>query len=112
MILEVSWDGLWTLSFGLSQFHGLTALGSCVKWPRDLGPGTSCEAAPKTEQKQSDARRKYNFHCCGFVIAKLVDGDHRGTGPCSLASFREAGAGPGRLPRSVDAGRLGKLRSN
>ena len=22
MILEVSWDGLWTLSFGLSQFHG------------------------------------------------------------------------------------------
>jgi hypothetical protein len=22
MILEVSWDNLWTLSFGLSQFHG------------------------------------------------------------------------------------------
>ena len=22
MILEVSWDGLWTLPFGLSQFHG------------------------------------------------------------------------------------------
>jgi hypothetical protein len=22
MILEVSWDDLWTLSFGLSQFHG------------------------------------------------------------------------------------------
>ena len=22
MILEVSWDGLWTLCFGLSQFHG------------------------------------------------------------------------------------------
>ena len=22
MILEVSWDSLWTLSFGLSQFHG------------------------------------------------------------------------------------------
>ena len=22
VILEVSWDGLWTLSFGLSQFHG------------------------------------------------------------------------------------------
>ena len=22
MILEVRWDGLWTLSFGLSQFHG------------------------------------------------------------------------------------------
>ena len=22
MILEVYWDGLWTLSFGLSQFHG------------------------------------------------------------------------------------------
>jgi hypothetical protein len=22
IMLEVSWDGLWTLSFGLSQFHG------------------------------------------------------------------------------------------
>jgi hypothetical protein len=22
MILEVTWDGLWTLSFGLSEFHG------------------------------------------------------------------------------------------
>ena len=22
MILEVCWDGLWTLSFGVSQFHG------------------------------------------------------------------------------------------
>ena len=22
MISEVTWDGLWTLSFGLSQFHG------------------------------------------------------------------------------------------
>ena len=22
MMLEVCWDGLWTLSFGLSQFHG------------------------------------------------------------------------------------------
>ena len=22
MVLQVSWDGLWTLSFGLSQFHG------------------------------------------------------------------------------------------
>jgi hypothetical protein len=32
MILEVCWDSLWTLSFGLSQFH-VAALGSCVKWP-------------------------------------------------------------------------------
>ena len=22
MVLEVCWDGLWTLSFGLSKFHG------------------------------------------------------------------------------------------
>ena len=33
MILEVCWDGLWTLPFGLSQFHGL---GLCVKWPLAL----------------------------------------------------------------------------
>ena len=47
MILEVSWDGLWTLSFGLSQFHGrgswvvcepilsicITLVGVCVVLP-------------------------------------------------------------------------------
>jgi hypothetical protein len=48
MILEVCWDSLWTLSFGLSQFHGhrswvvcevaLTSLGiklsiSYISWP-------------------------------------------------------------------------------
>ena len=26
MILEVSWDGIWTLSFGLSHFHGFGPL--------------------------------------------------------------------------------------
>ena len=33
MILEVCWDGLWSLPFGLSQSHGhgLMAVGSCVK---------------------------------------------------------------------------------
>ena len=29
MILEVCWDGLWTLSFGLSQFHGHGSWVSC-----------------------------------------------------------------------------------
>jgi hypothetical protein len=34
MILKVCWDnGLWTLSFGLSQFSWSRLLGSCVKWP-------------------------------------------------------------------------------
>ena len=32
MILEVSWEGLWTFSFGAHNFM-VTALGSCVKWP-------------------------------------------------------------------------------
>ena len=35
MISEVAWDGLQTLSIGLSQFHGsfmVTGIGSCVKW--------------------------------------------------------------------------------
>ena len=32
MILEVPWDGLWTLSFGLSQFH-------------DYGSWLMCEVA-------------------------------------------------------------------
>ena len=27
MSMDVSWDNLWTLSFGLSQFHGR---GSCL----------------------------------------------------------------------------------
>ena len=30
MILEVCWDGLWTLSFGLSQFHGHSSWLVCV----------------------------------------------------------------------------------
>jgi hypothetical protein len=29
MMLEVSWDGLWTLSFGLAQFHGHGSLLTC-----------------------------------------------------------------------------------
>ena len=33
MILEVCWDGLWTPSFGLSQFHGHSSWLVCVKWP-------------------------------------------------------------------------------
>jgi hypothetical protein len=36
MILEVCWDGLWTLSFGLSQFHGQ---GSWLKCEVALGVG-------------------------------------------------------------------------
>jgi hypothetical protein len=32
MILEVSWDSLWTLRVG-SHNDMVTALGSCVKWP-------------------------------------------------------------------------------
>ena len=33
MILEVSWDGLWTLFFLGSHNSMVRALGSCVKWP-------------------------------------------------------------------------------
>ena len=32
MVLEVSWEGLCTLSFGLSQFHGHGSWLVCVKW--------------------------------------------------------------------------------
>ena len=43
MILEVSWNGLWTLSFGLSQFHGhgywpvcevalISTINECKQW--------------------------------------------------------------------------------
>jgi hypothetical protein len=35
MIFGVSWDGLWTLSFGPHNFM-VTALGSCVKWALTL----------------------------------------------------------------------------
>ena len=37
MILEMCWDGLWTLSFGLSQFHGHGS------WPKyEVTPIMSC----------------------------------------------------------------------
>ena len=38
MVLEVCWDGLWTLSFGLSQFHGD---GSWLMCEVTLGTGDS-----------------------------------------------------------------------
>ena len=34
MILEVCWDGIWTLSFGLSQFHGHGSWLVCKVAPR------------------------------------------------------------------------------
>ena len=40
MILEVSWDGLWTLSFGFSQFHGHGSWRKCgsgsKKWSESV----------------------------------------------------------------------------
>jgi len=52
MILEVSWDGLWTLSFGFSQFHGyrswlmcevaLTPLHPIIRPPFMLRIGPLC----------------------------------------------------------------------
>ena len=46
MILEVAWDGLWTLSFGLSQFHGHDS------WlVRESGPK---EHTPKIEVLELD----------------------------------------------------------
>ena len=41
MILEVCWDILWTLSFGLSQFHG-------------HGSSLVCEVAVKFQNSQVD----------------------------------------------------------
>ena len=40
IISEVSWDGLWTLSFGLSQFHGHSSWLVCVKQSPTLGAHT------------------------------------------------------------------------
>ena len=40
MILEVCWDGPWTLSFGLSQFNGH---GSWLMCEVALGVGHHCE---------------------------------------------------------------------
>jgi hypothetical protein len=48
-ILEVLWDGLWTLSFGLSQFHGHNS------W-------FMCEVALKLVSKQS------YFHVQTYLI--------------------------------------------
>ena len=36
MVVEVCWDGLWTLFFWALTFFMVTALGSCVKWPLRL----------------------------------------------------------------------------
>ena len=42
MVMEVSWDGLWTLSFGLSQYHGH---GSWLVCELALGPAFMVDLA-------------------------------------------------------------------
>jgi hypothetical protein len=48
MILEVSWDDLWTLSFGLSQFHG-------------HGSWLMCEVALKCHTLNSTCQLMWGF---------------------------------------------------
>jgi hypothetical protein len=54
MILEVPWDGLWTLSFGLSQFHG-------------HGSWLVCEVALSVQDKQSCCQWMANLGYYSFV---------------------------------------------
>ena len=53
MILEVCWDNLWTLCFGLSQFHGHGSWLVCEVYPRPLIAWklglTTCTRGPKFE---------------------------------------------------------------
>ena len=58
MVLEVSWGSLWTLSFGLSQFHGHSS------WP------LVCEVArtliwegPKLGDERSQSAMPANCQC-------------------------------------------------
>ena len=55
MISEVCWDGLWTLSFGLSQFHGHSSWLVCEVDLREKKP----ENKNKYEQKQNGFMFKF-----------------------------------------------------
>ena len=54
--LEVPWDGLWTLSFGLSQFHGhgswlmLEVALRVTKWVRITKPLIQCGPDPNSKR--------------------------------------------------------------
>jgi hypothetical protein len=58
MILEVCWDGLWTLSFGLSQFHG-------------HGSWLVCEVVLRSPSREEKGGGPYthltNFHQVNFA---------------------------------------------
>jgi len=77
MSLEVSWDGLWTLSFGLSQFHGLDS------W-------VVCEVALRTT---SHTRLKARDHCS----LKYVIGQKGQLRPSSLYIRRWGSKHPKKL---------------
>ena len=55
MILEVSWDGLWTLSSRLSEIHGHGSC-SCVKWPL-------CDFVGVRENETKNNALLQNFRC-------------------------------------------------
>ena len=57
MILEVSWDGLWTLSFGLSKFHGHGSWLVCevaLSPPRALDKPSQTSRCPWHESPNHD----------------------------------------------------------
>ena len=59
MILEVCWDGLWTLSFGLSQCHG-------------HGSWLVCEVALTNVMAQSRSTNPLQFHTLAYWLIPLT----------------------------------------
>ena len=78
MILEVCWDGLWALSFGLSQFHGHgywlvceVALSTCesipslgLPWAMDRIPGGRASTGEEGEPTSALKELKVFAECC------------------------------------------------
>ena len=69
MILEVFWDGLWTLSFGISQFHG-------------HGSWLACEVA--LNHRCSRWAWKFVF----WFKSRLLSADSK-ISPCGICNLRD-----------------------
>ena len=81
MILEVSWDGLWTLSFGLSQFHGHGSWLMCeVTLSEEASTFLTCGKFKLKKTKKRTWSCKVHFKwkcvCIQFNHTKLSPGPH------------------------------------
>ena len=73
MMLEVCWDGLYTLSFGLSQFHGH---GSWLACEVALRPQGTCKCNEKFLSHVCTLERRVDFKKFHAIVEIIDNQNH------------------------------------